>query len=482
MRDLPDVFDVIVVGAGPAGMSAAIEASTHGARVLLLDEQPAPGGQIYRGVAGAAQRRLELLGPDYAAGRALTDALRAAVGNRAATLHHVVGAAVWQVTPGREVHYLHEGRSHAVCATQIVLCMGAMERPFPIPGWTLPGVMTAGAAQILLKTAQVVADAPVVLAGCGPLLYLLAWQYLRAGVKVTAIVDSTRTADYRRALPQLGGALRGWRDLAKGLRLIGALRAAGIPFFSSASQFAIEGQTEAQAIAFDDARGRRRRIAAHTVLLHQGVVPHTHVTLSLRAEHRWDEAQQCFAPVTDAWGELSVPGILAAGDGRGIGGARAAAVQGRIAGLAAAHACGRIEARQRDRLAEPLQQELRRHLAIRPFLDALYRAPDAHRVPADDVIVCRCEEVTAGTLRDAVRLGAQGPNQVKAFSRCGMGPCQGRQCGLTVTEVIAQASQRTPQEVGFYRIRPPLKPLTVRELATAELPACLDTQPAGGTP
>lgn len=470
MRDHPrQDFDVVVIGAGPAGMSAALEAGVHGARVLLLDEQPAAGGQIYRGVASAPQRRLQLLGPDYACGRALTDALQAATNGPGAPVRHVTGAAVWQITAEREVHYLHGGSSHAVAARQIVLATGAMERPFPIPGWTLPGVMTAGAAQILLKTAEVVAGGPVVLAGCGPLLYLLAWQYLRAGVKVSAIVDSTTAADRKRALRHAAGALRGWRDLAKGVRLIVTLRLAGIRFHTAASRFAVEGETEAQGLSFDDRRGVRRRIAAQTVLLHQGVVPHTHVTWSLRAQHRWDEVQQCFTPVTDAWGELSVPAIRIAGDGSGIGGAKAAAAQGRIAGVAAAQACGLLDANHRDRLAQPWQRELRQHLAIRPFLDALYRAPDGHRIPADDVTVCRCEEVTAGTLRDAVRLGAQGPNQAKAFSRCGMGPCQGRLCGLTVTEVIADASRRSPQEVGFYRIRPPLKPLTVGELAGAEL-------------
>jgi hypothetical protein len=106
-------------------------------------------------------------------------------------------------------------------------------------------------------------------------------------------------------------------------------------------------------------------------------------------------------------------------------------------------------------------------LYIRPFLDALYRTPREHRIPADPVIVCRCEEVTAGTLRKDVALGAHGPNQAKAFSRCGMGPCQGRLCGLTVTELIADACQRSPEDVGFYRIRPPLKPITVGELASA---------------
>jgi NADPH-dependent 2,4-dienoyl-CoA reductase/sulfur reductase-like enzyme len=468
-RDLEQHCDVIVVGAGPAGISAALEAQAHGASVLLLDEQPAAGGQIYRGVGSASERRLALLGPDYAAGRALAEALQRAASAAHAKLRHVSGASVWQLTAQREVHWLQGGTSHVATANEVVLATGALERPFPIPGWTLPGVMTAGAAQILLKTAEVVANAPVVLAGCGPLLYLLAWQYLRAGVRIEAIVDSTTRADQRRALPHLGSAVRGWRDIAKGLRLIAALRAARIPFHRGASRFAVEGETEARAFAFDDARGRRQRIAARTVLLHQGVVPNTHATWSLRAEHRWDEAQQCFVPVTDAWGALTVPGIRMAGDGARIGGAKAAAAQGRLAGVAAAHACGHLDAAQRDALAQPWQRALRQHLAVRPFLDALYRAPDAHRVPPDDVLVCRCEEVTAGALREAVRLGAQGPNQAKAFSRCGMGPCQGRLCGLTVTELIAQATQRTPQDVGFYRIRPPLKPLTVGELASAEL-------------
>ncbi len=464
-----DSVDIAIVGAGPAGMSAALEAAARGARVLLLDEQPAPGGQIYRGVTTAPARRLHWLGPDYAQGQALAADLARACAQQPG-LVHVPGAAVWQVTPQREIHYLAEGRSHCVRARQVVLCTGAMERPFPIPGWTLPGVMTAGAGQILLKSAGVVPAGPVVLAGCGPLLYLLAWQYLRAGVRVAAIVDSTGFADYRRALPHLGAALRGWRDLAKGLRLIGALRLAGIPFHGGASRFAVEGEGQARALAFDDRRGRRQRIAAATVMLHQGVVPHTHVTWSLRARHDWDEAQQCFRPVTDDWGGLSVEGVRIAGDGAGIGGAWAAATRGRLAALAAATACGLLDEAARDRLAAPLRRTLARQLAIRPFLDALYRAPDAHRVPPDDeVLVCRCEEVSAGQLRRHVALGAQGPNQAKAFSRCGMGPCQGRLCGLTVTELIAQCSGESPQAVGFYRIRPPLKPMTLGELAGAEV-------------
>jgi len=205
------------------------------------------------------------------------------------------------------------------------------------------------------------------------------------------------------------------------------------------------------------------RISTSLVLLHQGVVPNTQFSWSLRAGHQWDDAQLCWSPKTDEWGALDVPGVLVAGDGGGIGGALAAASQGRLAGLSVACELGLIDEKERDRLAAPVRGDLAEQLAVRPFLDALYRPK--MRVPHDDVVVCRCEEVTAGQIRSHVALGCSGPNQAKSFGRCGMGPCQGRLCGLTVTEVIAQARGVPPEEVGYYRIRPPIKPITLGELA-----------------
>lgn len=453
-----DFADIVVVGSGPAGMAAATQAATLGASVVLLDEQPTPGGQIYRAVKDAGTARLDVLGPDYAAGRTLVDAFERSQAT------HIGRAAVWQITAERTVHYLRDGEVATLRAGRIVLCTGAMERPFPIPGWTLPGVLTAGAAQILLKTADTVPNAPVVLAGCGPLLYLLAWQYLRAGVGVAAIVDTTDAADKRRALSHLGGALAGWRYLAKGLSMMRALRRAGVPFHEGASALAVEGEQAARALSFV-ANGRRQRIESPVILLHQGVVPNTQFTWSLRAAHRWSDTQLAFVPVTDAWGELDVPGIHVAGDGAGIGGALAAALGGRIAALGAVCALGRVDTHTRDRLAAALRRALVPHLRVRPFLEALYRPKAANRIPADDVLICRCEEVTAGTLREHVSLGCTGPNQAKSFGRCGMGPCQGRLCGLTVTEVIADARGVSPSETGYYRIRPPIKPITLGELA-----------------
>ncbi|MFC7517549.1 FAD-dependent oxidoreductase [Herbaspirillum sp. GCM10030257] len=453
-----ETIDVAIIGAGPSGMSAAIVLASRGLSVVVLDEQDAAGGQIYRGITQTTPKRLEVLGPDYAAGQELAERFIQS-GARC-----IAGASVWQVTREHEVNYLYRGVSHSLQARQVILCTGAMERPFPIPGWTLPGVLTAGAAQILLKSADVAPAKPVVLAGCGPLLYLLGWQYVRAGIPIRAVVDTTDSGDYRRAARHLGGALAGWRYLKKGLTLMRTLKASGVPFYTGASKLAVTGTASAEALRFD-INGKTHQIKTDLVLLHQGVIPNTQFTWSLRAKHTWDQAQLCWTPSVDDWGQLDIPGIYVAGDGRGIGGAVVAALQGQLTGLAVAHQAGKINADERDRQATDLRSALRSHLHIRPFLDALYRPKQQNRIPSDDVIVCRCEEVTAGAIRNYVDLGCVGPNQTKAFGRCGMGPCQGRLCGITVTEVIADKLAMPPAEVGYYRIRPPIKPLTLGELA-----------------
>jgi thioredoxin reductase/bacterioferritin-associated ferredoxin len=450
--------DVIVIGAGPAGMSGAVALAGFGLQVLLLDEQGSAGGQIYRGITLAPLARRDLLGPDYAKGNELAQALGAS------NVQYETDAAVWQVTRDHQVSYLRKGQLQIVQAKAVLLATGAMERPFPIPGWTLPGVMTAGAAQILLKSAGLAPSEPVVLAGCGPLLYLLAWQYLRAGVAIKAIVDTTRREDYWRARRHLFAALRAWPYLRKGLDLMRSVRSAGIAHHTGAEQLAIEGDDAASAVTFS-ASGRAIRIATRCVLLHQGVVPNTQISQSLRARHDWDESQLCFSPVVDAWGELDISGVYVAGDGAGIGGAQAAAVQGELAALGIASRLDAVAETLRDQRAALLRAQLEAHVRIRPFLDALYRPKEQNRIPADDVVVCRCEEVTAGELRQFVALGCTGPNQAKSYGRCGMGPCQGRMCGLTVTEVIANARGVPPADVGYYRIRPPIKPITLGELA-----------------
>lgn len=450
--------EIAIIGAGPAGLAAADLLGEAGCEITLIDEQPAPGGQIYRGVGSASAERLRVLGADYAAGRNLLGAV-----NRPG-VRHIPAATVWEVTREREISYSVGGAAHRVAARQVIVCNGATERPMPFPGWTLPGVIMAGAGQILLKTSGLLPPAPLVLAGSGPLLYLVASQYLAAGHDVAAIVETTPGGNRWVALRHLSGMLLSPHYLLKGLSLLAGLKRAGIPHYRGATGLRAEGTHRVEALAFT-AGGKARRLPCAALLIHTGIIPNVQITRSLNLTHDWDGLQQCWLPRLDGFGQTEAEGIFVAGDGGGIAGAEAAIHSGRLAALGCMAALGHIDADERDRRTAVDRTALSRQKRARPFLDALYAPAQEFLDPPDETIICRCEEVTAGTVRGFVDLGCLGPNQAKSFGRPGMGPCQGRYCGVTVSSVIAARRGVSMAETGYYRIRPPLKPVTLGELA-----------------
>ncbi len=182
--------ELIIVGGGPAGLAAATTAAQAGIECLLVDEQATPGGQIYRAVQTISEQRAKLLGPDYQTGRELV------LQFNASGAKFLSGTTLWNLSGNREIGILREGQASLMRAERVIIASGAMERPVPFPGWTLPGVMPTGAGQILLKSSGLVPNDGLVLAGTGPLLLLLAWQYLRAGVKIGAILDMAPSGNF----------------------------------------------------------------------------------------------------------------------------------------------------------------------------------------------------------------------------------------------------------------------------------------------
>ena len=447
-------YEVAIVGAGPAGLAAASLCARAGLATVLFDEQPAPGGQIYRGITTTPVKDRAILGEDYWQGAKLVDEFLAS------GAQYVPGAAVWSVTPALELGVSVGGAAALTEAASVILAAGAIERPFPIPGWTLPGVMTVGAAQALLKSSALVPEGRIVLAGTGPLLWLVAWQYLNAGVKIDAILDTTPHENRSRALRHLPGFLFS-SYFRRGVRILTAVRGR-VPIVPGVTELRADGGQRVERVTYRTADGLGRTLPVDTLLLHQGVTPNVNLALAAGVEHRWDERQLCWSPIVDRNGGTAAAGILVAGDGAGIGGAQAAAWRGVLAAAAVVHAI-----RQGDKLpVETLARTaVAQFLRGRAFLDALYRPADAWRRPVGETIVCRCEEVSAREIVETVALGCLGPNQLKAFTRCGMGPCQGRLCGLTATELIGQARGVPAQDVGYFRIRPPVKPVSVAALA-----------------
>ena len=457
---MKDHYPLVIIGAGPAGLAAAVVAAEHGLDVALFDEQPAPGGQIYRAMESIPARRAGLLGDEYQRGRNLVSTFRSS------GVAYFPDTQVWSLSHKRAIGLLQGKTPTMITADQVLLANGAMERPVPFPGWTLPGVMNTGAGQILFKSHGLVPAKGVVLAGSGPLLLLLAWQYLHAGVKMQALLDLTPVHNHLRALPQLPRALLASHYLTKGLAYKKDLKQAGISTLHNVSDLHAEGDEHLVSVTFRR-QGRQHTIETDLLLTHFGVIPHTHLSRAAGCRHDWDKNQQCWRPQLDGWGNSSIDGILIAGDGAGIGGARTAEHAGRLAALQATYALGLIQRSERDRLARDDRKWMRDEQHIRPFLEAFFHIPGKLlSVPDDDTIVCRCEEVTAGQIRAAVPDGHSDSNQVKFLTRCGMGPCQGRQCADAVAHIVAAAGGNSIATGGHYRGRPPVTPLTLGQLAS----------------
>jgi NADPH-dependent 2,4-dienoyl-CoA reductase/sulfur reductase-like enzyme len=450
------VSDLLVVGAGPAGMGAAIQASALGLEATVLDEQSAPGGQIYR----ALERR----GGDPV-GLALIGAFRAsgAAYRPDTTAWDMEPVPLPDGTRGWRVMATCRGVAAPLLARRMLLATGARERPMPFSGWTLPGVLGAGALQIALKAGGLVPEGRFVLAGRGPLLLLLATQLLAAGVRPVAILDTVPEGRWKAAAPHLPRALGAADYLLRGAAMMARLRRHGVQVLHGVEALETLGEDRLRAIRFR-AGGVTQQMEAGLLAIHDGVIPDVQAAMALGCAVDWDAGQQAFRPRQDGFGETTVPGVGVAGDGGGIDGAEAAPLTGRLAAIGAAIALGRLERGAGEALAAPLRRDLARRRRIRPLLEAYYAPAVPGSVP-DEVLVCRCEEVAAGRVRRALALGAPGARQVKAFTRCGMGPCQGRYCGPTVAAMLSAAAGRPPDSGMLLPARFPLRPVTLAEMA-----------------
>jgi thioredoxin reductase/bacterioferritin-associated ferredoxin len=453
---LEDRYDVAVIGAGPAGLAAATVTAHAGLTTVVLDDNPGVGGQVWRAATTTPVQDRRVLGEDYWKGQEIVGSFEASGAN------HAAGAAVWSLSREREIGVSFGGGARMLEARRVIIATGALERPFPIPGWTLPGVMSIGGAQTLLKASGLFPGGRVVLAGAGPLLWLYAHQMLQAGGKIHAILDTSDGAAprqaFKHALPFMTSPY-----LVKGLKLMASVRRR-TRVLTGITSLAADGRDKVETVIFRRGSEGSQRMAADVLLLHQGVVPNVNLAMAAGVEHRWDDRQLCFVPLLDTYGGTSIEGVAIAGDGAGIAGAEAAVERGRLAGIAAVRALNGEIGKLPDEAVS--RKTLAKYAGARAFLDTLYRPAHVFRVPSGDTIVCRCEEVTAQQVVDNVRIGCTGPNQLKSFLRCGMGPCQGRMCGLTVTELIAETRGVAPAEVGYYRLRPPVKPIALAELAS----------------
>jgi hypothetical protein len=353
----------------------------------------------------------------------------------------------------------------------MALAPGTVERIIPFAGSTLPGIIGLGAATVLLKSQGMLPGRRTIVAGAGPLLAAVAVAILKGGGTVAAVVDLNGPADWARALPRLVGRPG---LLRQGMGWVAMLTARGVPYYSRHALVLAEGSDslESATIAPVDRDwnvigGKRVTLDADAIAVGHGLSPSTEMSRLLGAEHRFDQDFGEWVPVLDEVGRTSIANLFVAGDAAGVYGAAAAVEAGRRAGLAAARALGALTDRQ---FAERMAAGARRLAASRRFgraMTALTRPRPGlvAAIPAD-ATVCRCEDVSRGEIDAAIADGARAIGQLKAWTRCGMGPCQGRMCSETVGALMALNGVER-ETFGQMVARPPLRPVPIDQLTGA---------------
>lgn len=446
--------DVLIVGGGAAGLNAAIAAAQAGASVVLLDERKAGGGQFYKQTAtGEAP-----LDRQQADGAALEG--RAA----AAGVEIVRGAEVWGAFEGPLLTADAAGRALVARPRSLVVATGAYERPCMVPGWTLPGVMTTGAAQTLWRSYRSLAGRRVAICGSGPLNVQVAGELARGGAHVVLVAEAAASP---LAAPRAALALvaAGPRLAARGVAMLSALRRLRVPVRFGWDLERVEPSEGGLAATFIDARGSRSTVHVDALCMNAGFEPQNEILRLLGARMRYDPVFGHLRCERDETMATSVERVWAAGDCAGLGGAPAAEVEGRIAGRAAAAAAGHGS----GVVLEGDRRERDRHHAFQERLWALYRPqPRPTAALADDTIVCRCEEITVGTLRSTLDDDPTDAGTIKRATRLGMGRCQGRYCGPVAVRLLAETRGSPITDLSHFAPRVPVKPVAIASIVDVQ--------------
>jgi NADPH-dependent 2,4-dienoyl-CoA reductase/sulfur reductase-like enzyme len=472
---------LVIVGAGPAGMAAAVVAAEAGLNPLVLDENPQPGGQIYR-QSPVRWQSSSSPGPERQArdGKALLDQFHSCRDR----IEFLPGTVAWGLFPPRQLAITRGDSSELIQAEHLILAPGAYEYLPPFPGWTLPGVMTPGGAQALVKTMHVLPGRRALVAGTGPFLLVVALALYRAGMEVAGVVEMARARAAVRALP---GLLACPGLLREGLRYLRRLRRARIPVHRGHVLVEARGDGEVREGVFapcDDAGrpdGRRvHRVAVDTICAGYGFVPRIQLAQLAGCRLHFDEVRGGWVPQVDENLQTSVPGVWIAGDGGGVAGAVVAELQGRLAGLAVAHQLGAVAPAAFAGARKRLARRLARLARFRAALDWLYRLrPGLVNLAAADTLVCRCEELTRAEVEAGIAAGGTDLRTLKVITRLGMGPCQGRVCWPAAARLVAARTGRPMEAVGPLSIRPPVGPV---DLGSLSAPAATPGQAEGALP
>lgn len=468
--------DLVIIGGGPAGMAAALEANSAGVSCSVIDERPALGGQIHRQFYNG----FNVYDPSQS-GREYQEGQRLISEVTKSKIEVITSATVWGVWD-KQVAFVQDGNlSRVVESKMILLATGVQDRPFVCPGWTLPGVITAGAAKTLVKYQRILPGKRILMAGSGPLVLAFSAQLSALGANIVGVIEAAGAPKIRDIIG-LALQARGNEALIRdAIQYQGYLLRHQIPLQYSTILMRVEGDGAVQravtARVDKDWRiipATENVIEVDAICLGYGFLAASELSRLCGCRQMFDENLGGHIPIRDEWLRTSVPGILAAGDGSGVAGWQAATLEGRLAGITAALDLGKLSLHQATRRARDLRIRLRRMEQFRQILRRMYPVGQGiYEVATPETIVCRCEEVTVSELSSVLDNGVTDPNILKGFTRAGMGRCQMRNCGSQIMAMCASRSGISIAQVPPITVRPPVKPVLIGSIAEnlLQLPA-----------
>jgi len=444
-------YDLIIIGDGPAGLSAADQAAAMGITFLIIDENPLPGGRIFTqsglkqsdNIFNTAQKKRL-----FKKFSSFTRSLKSQT-----SVIGVFPDNILLLTSG-------EGTTKVRYKSLIVAC-GASETGIPFPGWTLPGVMTSGCTQTLLKT-QGIFPKKAVLAGTGPLQLILADQLIKRGGKVLALVETGSLPTWLKASTALLGQ---WKLLKEMGACSLTLARHRVPVYFNSLVSSAHGEKSLQEIKISSLKGSlKKTIKTDSLCIGYGFVPSYEITCSAGAKQTL---------INDKWGpvrgqdmQTSVEGLFAVGDGAEINGAVMAEYEGAVAAIGTTRFLGKICESEAKKRLSLLYQKIKKEEKLRKQFNQLMKLPGkVFELASDDTVICRCEDITLRDLKTAAKDANSDINELKRLSRVGMGLCRGRTCGTAVGEILSKLTGSPLEKIGFFTPRPPFRPVTIGQLA-----------------
>ncbi len=460
--------ELIVIGAGPGGMQAAITAANAGLQVTLIDSNPLPGGQYFKqipedfSVSDDSNHQKEAFS-------LINDLNNPLIKFFSKTLvwgiFHNPKTNLWQTT------FQGENCPARLETSTIIIASGAYDRSIPFPGWDLPGVITAGAAQVMVKSQGILPGKRVIVSGTGPLQLAAAANLVDAGAEVLEILECNRNL-LQKGFPHLTSVWGQWKRMQEGFDYAGSLLKARVPYRVGSCVVSVtgDGKVEEATIAKLDAQGYPikasfRNVAVDTVVVGYGLTPSTEFFRLLDLDMSYSDATGVYIPKRNEFFQTSDPGIYAIGDCAGIGGAGLAMLEGKIAASYIAMQSGHLTDSHFKSMLKQMKIRLKREQKFAKMLEDVFGLPKGLFTLAEpDTIICRCEQISLAEVKEAVSFGAQSITDIKNITRSGMGNCQGRTCGSILTQILAHESHRSPADGHYLHIRPPVHPILLNNI------------------